>query len=113
MAEIGVRVPDRLCGPTPANRRTIFSSPLCSNRLKCKTLLETKSNNAKFIADIFGDVSSLTSKTGFQRNNYQAITKYICNFEKNNLFFEFLIINCIFTNEGYKFERTNIKYSAK
>ena len=85
MAEIGVRVPDRLCGPTPANRRTIFSSPLCSNRLKCKTLLETKSNNAKFIADIFGDVSSLTSKTGFQRNNYQAITKYICNFEKNNV----------------------------
>ena len=26
VAEIGVRVPDRLCGPTPANRRTIFSS---------------------------------------------------------------------------------------
>ena len=58
VAEIGVRVPDRLCGPTPANRHTIFSSPLCSNRLKWKTLLETKSNNAKFIADIFGDVSS-------------------------------------------------------
>ena len=49
----------------PSQSAHDFSSPLFSNRLKCKTLLKTKSNNAKFIADISEFISSFSCKTGF------------------------------------------------